>query len=970
MPDNLKTLFGKGSPDHSRLLSVLLENNDELLVLLDKNGKIIYRSPSAARISGWSDQELLHTFFEQLPFHPHDRETIHAFFNEAFSNPLKTIPVRFRISHKKGHYIHVEGSIRNLLEDEQINAVVLNIRDVTNRVSREQMLQFYIESSPVAVAMFNQDMEYIVASKKWLSDFGLGDRDITGLSHYDLFPEITEEWKAILAHCLSGNSAKNEEDRFERADGTVQWLRWEVKPWWNITEEVGGIIIFSEEITTRKNTEQELLKSETKFRGLVERVSDGFISLDTDWKFTYVNSVAEKLLKRKSDELIGKNIWEEFPKAVNGPFYKAFHEGMVTLENIYIEDFSEPLNYSVSVRAYPSPSGLSVYFRDVSEEYNAKRTIKETEERFRKLVERISDAFIALDKDWRYVYSNKRAEEMFGKSNSDLVGRSIWDVFPNAVGGPFYNAYHQAMDTQKHLSFVNYSIYGKRWLEVNVYPSDSGLTVYFKDINERIEAENAARKSESVRQSIMRSALDAIVCVDKTNKIIVWNSQAEQLFGWKAKEVIGKQLENTIIPPSYRTRHREGYKRYIETGVPVIMNKLIEVAALNKDGSEFPIEMFVVKIDEGEESFYCAFIRNITDRKQNEEELLQINKRLKLTQQIAHIGGVEFNYEKGLLTCSDETLLIYGISDGRNEFTIEEWFTYIHPDDLAYVKETVLGLSESEVDITIYHRIRRPDGDVRYIQASTRTEFNTHKNQKIVYGVVHDITELKELEKKLLLQKEAEQKNITAAIISAQEKERNAIGEELHDNINQILTAVNLHLGRTKYASENLNEIIDVSMEYLTKAIEENRKIARELVIPDFGIDSLEVQLEKLTWLMLGAESISVDLDYSLYNKNFLNKEQKLTVYRIVQEQCTNIIKYAKASSVKLLMETTDNMFKMMITDNGVGMNKNEHTNGIGLRNIKSRLSLLNGTEEIISEPGHGFSLLISFPVVKSGDQS
>lgn len=94
----------------------------------------------------------------------------------------------------------------------------------------------------------------------------------------------------------------------------------------------------------------------------------------------------------------------------------------------------------------------------------------------------------------------------------------------------------------------------------------------------------------------MDSALDAIICIDKTKAITVWNRQAEKMFGWKEKEMIGKQLNETIIPDRYRQKHRSGLDHSIKTGEGPILNKLIEISALNHSGDEFPIELIVVPI--------------------------------------------------------------------------------------------------------------------------------------------------------------------------------------------------------------------------------------------------------------------------------------------------------------------------------------------------------------------------------------
>ncbi|MGK2862968.1 MAG: PAS domain S-box protein [Chitinophagaceae bacterium] len=133
--------------------------------------------------------------------------------------------------------------------------------------------------------------------------------------------------------------------------------------------------------------------------------------------------------------------------------------------------------------------------------------------------------------------------------------------------------------------------------------------------------EAAVKHSEDVRRLIMNAALDAIVCINPSGIITIWNSQAEKMFGWKEDEIIGKRLEETIIPESYREAHRHGFNHYLQTGEGPILNKVFEISALHFSGEEFPVELAIVPVNKGSDEFFCAFIRDITIRKKEEEKL-------------------------------------------------------------------------------------------------------------------------------------------------------------------------------------------------------------------------------------------------------------------------------------------------------------------------------------------------------------
>jgi len=138
----------------------------------------------------------------------------------------------------------------------------------------EFVLWPFLEEAPFASAMFDLEMRYLHATRGWRNDYGLGQRELRGVSHYEVFPEIPARWKSLHWRALAGEFQQCEEDRFERADGTVQWLRWQIRPWNESDKAIGGIVISTEDITARKGIEEQLSRSEERFRSLVEATAD------------------------------------------------------------------------------------------------------------------------------------------------------------------------------------------------------------------------------------------------------------------------------------------------------------------------------------------------------------------------------------------------------------------------------------------------------------------------------------------------------------------------------------------------------------------------------------------------------------------------------------------------------------------------------------------------------------------------
>ena len=130
----------------------------------------------------------------------------------------------------------------------------------------ENQVRLFVEHTPASVAMFDREMRYVLTSRRWLKDYNLGEQNIIGRSHYDVFPEIPQRWKEIHQRCLAGAVETCEQDPFPRRDGTLDWVRWEVRPWYSANDEIGGIIMFTEVITDRKRAEEELRKRDEWLR--------------------------------------------------------------------------------------------------------------------------------------------------------------------------------------------------------------------------------------------------------------------------------------------------------------------------------------------------------------------------------------------------------------------------------------------------------------------------------------------------------------------------------------------------------------------------------------------------------------------------------------------------------------------------------------------------------------------------------
>jgi PAS domain S-box-containing protein len=266
------------------------------------------------------------------------------------------------------------------------------------------LLRLFIEHAPVALAMFDSQMRYLYASQRWLVDYGLGDRDLRGLSHYDVFPEISAEWKDAHRRGLAGEVIRKEADRFERADGTLQWVRWELRPWNDAAGKVGGIVIFTEDISERKNAEEAMQESQDKLQGIVGSAMDAIISVNEQQRIVVFNRAAEKIFGCVASEAIGTTLDRFIPAALRAGHSEHIRrfglEGVTTrsmtspaiLTALRTGGEEFPIEATISHVQAGGEKLFTVILRDITERKRAENKLRWSEDQLRALAARSQTA--------------------------------------------------------------------------------------------------------------------------------------------------------------------------------------------------------------------------------------------------------------------------------------------------------------------------------------------------------------------------------------------------------------------------------------------------------------------------------------------------------------------------------------------------------------------------------------------------
>jgi len=259
----------------------------------------------------------------------------------------------------------------------------------------------------------------------------------------------------------------------------------------------------------------------------------------------------------------------------------------------------------------------------------------------------------------------------------------------------------------------------------------------------------------------------------------------------------------------------------------------------------------------------------------------------------------------------------------------------------------------------MYKHIKK-SGDV--IDVEVYSNLITIDGKKYRSVIVIDVTQKLIREKEYQDQKDSWYTNLTKAVINAQEKERTEIGEELHDNVNQLLATSKLYLNHSLSCEGDKNEFILKSHDYLETAIDEIRKLSHALVgvVADKEI-TLSDSIEELIKSISIIENIAINFTCPNYNDDTTEAGLKQIIYRIIQEQLHNILKYAAATKVEIAIKPEHNDLLLTINDNGRGFNTLDKSTGIGLKNIKSRAAVYNGEVHIVSSVGNGCKMKVIF---------
>ena len=781
---------------------------------------------------------------------------------------------------------------------------------------------------------------------------------------------------------------------------------------------INGYVSVHRDITERKQLEDQLKEfnkqlekqvtvKTAELSGIFERITDGFIALDTNWCYTYVNERVCQILGDSRESFTGKNIWTDFPESQNRElFYSSYNKAMETQQYFFDELYYPPLKIWIENYIYPSPSGLSVYFRDVSHKKKIEAQIQKAREFSDKIIDSLPGVFYLIELgSTKLIRWNERLQLATGYSTQEIAEKDFIE---------FINPADREMVMQK---IENAFLIGQENVETNLL-TKYGKTIpfYFTamaieiegepfligngiDISARINAEEKLQKS-FLQIQLLASLSEALSQAEKPTdiyelglnafiNIINAEKTAICLFNEKDKMclVASKNLGNTFI---------QQFQDFCDWKNEVQFTKSIFISDVNKDASLERIQTscnveeivsigFIPLIYQN--NLLGKFVILFNAMHVFSEEEIQLIETIardvafaisEKNVQLALKSSREkykhlFDYnpmpmwmisypERNFIDVNRAALKHYGYT--REEFLQMNVLDIRPPKDVDLFKKMLNGLNPGS-DYTGIWRHRKKNGDIIRVEIIAHEIVYEGNNVRLILAIDID-AKIKAEEK--LQQSYQQIRQLATHLQNIREEERTNIAREIHDELGQQLTGLKMYISwltkKIKPQDPEIKTKFANTMELIEDTIKSVRKISTELrpsMLDDLGL------LAAMEWQSNEFEKRSgIPIEFiNLTNNELIPHKYTTGLFRIFQESLTNVARHADATKVTSSLLFKDSQLILNIQDDGKGfiLHNIGSKKTLGLFGMKERAMEMGGSYEIISEPGLGTTVSIKIPI-------
>lgn len=462
--------------------------------------------------------------------------------------------------------------------------------------------------------------------------------------------------------------------------------------------------------------------------------------------------------------------------------------------------------------------------------------------------------------------------------------------------------------------------------------------------------------------SLLDSAMDAIISVDESQRIVLYNRAAEKIFGWPAEEMRGQPLDR-LLPERFHDMHAEHVRRFGATGVTSRrMSGSNVVYGKRANGEEFPVDASISQVDTAEGKLYTVILRDVTDRVQAEQEEARLSARLAGLLDSAMDGIITVDEGQRIVLYNRAAEKIFGWSAlqvmGRPlDMLMPKRYREAHRQQVRHFGAT--GITSRRMGgTTVIHGLRA-NGDEFPVDASI-SQLDT-PDGKLYTVILRDITARVRAERELA--------SFAAEAAGIREQEKSRIARELHDELAQSLTALKMDTiwlrdnldAKPETAAAKLSDMLAM----LDTSVASTRRIAadlRPLVLDDLGL-APAIEWLVQTFTQRNGVPCELEIDEELE----LREPYATAVFRIVQESLVNVAKHAQATHVRVRVARESDELVLAVQDNGRGFRLADprKPQSLGLVGLRERALLLKGKVEVASEPGYGTRVEARLPVAE-----
>jgi PAS domain S-box-containing protein len=620
-------------------LKQYLESAPDGIYISNTQGKFLYGNKKAEELIGYKREELIGKNFLKLHLLPAKYLKKASKLLAQNVSGKSTGPDVFELIRKNGRRIWVEITTTPVQQDKE-TMVIGFVRDISERMRADEVIReseekfskaFHSSSNLLAIAKL-ENGEFIEVNEGFTALTGYSRQEAIGRNATELnLWADDDERKRIVRLTREKNRVHNE-------DITIQHKSGEIRNGLFSSEllTIGGEKCFINtiiDITERKKANEALRFSDAAFKSLHE----GIIAMDNDFNITRWNEMSEQIIGVKASEAIGRPIGE-FVEMVED--YPGQNEERMTLllergynkeEQRYRTRHGEVWVdvHAQVIEENGKRYGMVTLITDITERKKNEEALRFSDAAFKS----IHESVIAMDTNYIVTHWNKISEEIYGIKASEAIGKSLLQVIEIVESHPGENnrrfrkleANGYYREEQLHRTR-----YGEVWVDVSIQAIEDngkyyGWVALATAITQRKLAEDALKRSEEKYRELIVTSKDAIISVDSQMRILVWNQGAERIFGYSEEEMLGQNILK-IVPEKYREMMLKKQSSFKKSGPGAVIGKTVEVTGLNKKGKEVPIEISLSSRKTGDTYIATAIMRDITERKEAEEKLRQIDQ--------------------------------------------------------------------------------------------------------------------------------------------------------------------------------------------------------------------------------------------------------------------------------------------------------------------------------------------------------